>query len=361
MAVQYSERTDLPDALLKALKDDSYSDGLEDHFDQLPPEIRKRFKYQLSTTTLARSPRQRLLFNRHSSKLTVDPLSEIWRMFGRVIHFILEHYGNKADMLEKRFGIIVPVLVRGKRIEVYVHGASDRTVVHGDGLVQDYKVTKAESMLYGEKEDHHAQLNVLSYILKKNGFKISKLQNIFLFRNWEERNVKDGSLYPKECVITSEVPMWSDAKTLKYITDRVIVHISAEKLDDYDLPDCTDKERWVLPPTYKVYKMTTEKVKDDSEEGFHLVEKPQMKSKFKSPSRLEAEAWTETDENSFERLKEKGRNTAEPDPTKPIKWFIKELRSKPTRCFFCEIFQFCNQRQAELKLEAESPEEGDDE
>jgi hypothetical protein len=284
-----------------------------------------------------------VLRERHDHKIVRDPLKDgFWKMFGKVIHSILESHHRKGDMIEARLGIIIG--------GAYVHGQADRYSPADGNVLQDYKVTKASSMLFGDKEEHHAQLNVLRYIWELHGNPVSKLENIYIFRDWEARQVKEGSLYPTEQVCTVNVPIWTNEKVKEYLLARVKAHSGASDLPDDDLPFCTDAERWMSLPEYKVYKFDTDK-------AGNVVR--QTNAKYRSGSKLDCKTWMEDEQNAFPRIKVKGKNTEDPDTSKPFTLSLEEIKAKPTKCLFCDYRGVCNQRQAELASQGQETEEED--
>lgn len=331
MSVNIKKRDDVPAPLLRALTDPKYVESLTDHFDA-QHDVVKGAK-SISVTTLPRSARQRILEERHGREVTVDPVSDgFWKMFGSMIHLILERYPDEGDLIEVRKGI----MVNG----VYLHGQADRLTGAALDILQDYKIVKAESMLYGDKREYHAQLNVLRRIFELNGHKISKLENIYIFRNFDPRMVKEGTMYPKDHFLVMNIPIWPDKVVDAYIRERIEHHVSSEQFSDDDLPFCTDDERWMGLPQFLAYKVDTDKASGEK--------KRQSKSKYRSTSNLDVQEWLEDPANKFAKLKVKGKNTDQPDESKPFEFEIVERKAKPTRCSFCHFFQWCNQRKAEV-------------
>lgn len=353
-SVEQDGKPALPGAILRALLDPSYEENLGEYFDLIPDRIRRVFKTRYSVTTLPRAPRQRVLFVRHSDKIVVDPLANFWKMFGKVKHAILEMFKQPWEITEERLGIILTKdgiylptdeeLRLRKNSGIYVHGQADLYDPRIAKLA-DWKVTKAESMLYGEKYEYHAQVNILNFIWRKHGRPVNRIENSFIFRNWDARNIKDGSTYPKEPVLTVEVPMWSDEKCEAYIRTRVKLHEDSNKVEDDKLAFCTDQERWKGQPRYRVLKI-------DPKTG-----EQQTKAKFKCDSKIEAQDWCDLDENHYGRLKIGGKVSDQIDRANVIKYVIQEVPAKPSRCGFCDVLPFCGQRQAELKLEFAEEEE----
>lgn len=359
----YIERPEIPAPLLAALQSDKYEESLDSHFDGLPKDLKAKFGHHtISVTTLARSPRQRILFNRHRKEIMIDPLNRFWAIQGRVVHSILDQYRLPHQIVSDRCGIVLPVVLRqaapkagkaGMSVDVYLHGEIDLYDPLEEGI-DDWKMAKAESMLYN-KEDHEAQLNVLAYIWNKTGKKVKRLRNIYLFRNWEARFVKEGTSYPKERIYVKEVDMWPEERTLDYITRRLRAHFINDGFDDDNLDLCTDSERWVSDPKYKVYKLDEKKGEDGAVE---LV--PQKMAKLTADSRIEAEDKVEElKAEEWRKVTEKNNALKKPkdEATLPkAQYMIKELKSRPVRCDFCEAFSHCNQRRDELIAEANAEE-----
>ncbi len=327
---QYADRPDLPSPILGALMDPAYYDGLATFKENLPPRVVRQAKLMLSATTLNKSPRQRILFARHSHKLLIDPLAEMYRMFGHVIHSILEKNVAPGDVIEQRVGS----MFLG---DIYVHGQADR-YVPGQRLLQDWKCSKAISLTYPDKDEYHAQLNVLSVLFGRNDHPVERLENVFILRDWSANYVKEGSLYPKEPIIVAPIPVWETERVLDYIRTRAKAHKDAEALPDDELPFCTDHERWMSDDLYRVVKLT-----DEGE--------MQKVAKFKSISKIEAE-------DKLRELAEEAKakiiadNAAKKKPkdlsqlTFPS-FVIDKRHGVPRKCFHCEMRPFCNQFKAE--------------
>lgn len=342
MGVNYVNESDIPESIFRALTDPYYSEGLEAFFDKIPEKVLDECEDRhYSVTQLSKSARQIELLRRHSDKITQDALKAWWKMFGHVVHSILENYPEEGQLTEQR----VWTTVQTEEGLVLLHGQAD-TIHPKKGLVQDYKVTSALSMVYGAKESYHAQLNVLGWILSgthgrydpandeifidEPGFAVEELENIFMFRHLEKHKIKHDDptdLYPKKEVLTDSVEVWDDEKVTSYITDRLEALVPAVSMSDNNLPFCTKEERWERETVYKVYKL-------DPKTG-----KRQKISKKNSEVRMECEDWI-----AEHPADAKG---------KPINYEIVEVPGEPILCDgYCDIAAFCNQRQEELKQAA---------
>lgn len=327
MPVQYLERPDIPIPILKALKDQSdYNNGVEDHFGQIPEDVRGQFTHAFSVTTLPRAVRQRVLFSRHSHRVWVDPLSEIYKLNGKVVHTILEKYAEPDDIVETRLGTLVDLGELGK---VWIHGQCDRYVPN-ERLLQDYKHTSCWSVIRGISKGYIAQLNILRWLWSLQGGEgiggaspIEKMEDVFIFKDWRASDVGRIENYPAEPVLKVEAPMWSLEEILQYVKDRAIAHITADRTADENLPDCSPEERWMEKSVYRVFKIEPK------------TGELQKVAKHNSPTPEEADAWA-----SEHPTDAKG---------KEIKYQVVERKGQPKFCAYCEVNSFCSQRIQELQ------------
>lgn len=320
MPVQYLPRADLPSPLLRALSSEEYQQGLDDHFASIPEDIRGQFTHSFSVTTLPRAPRQRVLFARHSHRVYVDPLSDLPKMHGKVIHTILEKYADPGDIVETRLGTLVPIPGMGN---VYVHGQGDR-YVPSERLLQDWKFTSVWSVIRGVSKGYEAQLNILRWLWSlQGGDPIEKQEDVFIFKDWRASDVDRIANYPKEPVMIVPAPMWSTEEIVQYVKDRVQLHVTADRTEDAQLPFCSDEERWMEKPVYKVFKIEPK------------TGQIQKVTKHNSPTPEGAETWIAEHPTDA-----KGNQ---------IKYQIIEKKGQPKFCSYCDIRNFCSQRMAEVQ------------
>lgn len=338
--MKFTHRPDIPAVILRALMDDTYSQSLREHMVSLPPNAKGC--QSISVTTLPRSPRQRILTNRHSDKLEdINPLDGMWKMWGHSTHSVLERFKGPNDITEQRDGLVLTI--KGKKY--YLHGQADMLSPQQGGIwwLDDYKVTKDTALLYGTKSENVAQVNVLRYIFQrtrnKDGkplkpmdqpMRISQLRNIYLLREWDYRLAESDKTgrYPKEPVVPALVEVWPDEVTEAYIKDHIEAHFNNDKKPDHELPLCTDEERWMSQPIYKIYKI---EVKGENKG------KPQKLAKFTASSQEAVDDWL------ADPVNDKDAGGTE------IEYMVKTIPGKPNRCAWCDIHQFCGQYQAEVK------------
>lgn len=210
----------LPDALVQAVRNDPYAGGGD-----------------ISTTKLIDAPQRRVLYKKYSDFVVEDVSDRIWSLLGQAVHTVLERAETTA-LTEKRLF----AEVNGWSVS----GAFDRLHL-GDELLQDYKVTSTYNAQ--GSESWTKQLNVLRWLAHENGYEVSKLQIVAIFRDWSRAKVRDG--YPESNVGLIDVPLWDLDDTREYIEERVYLH---QRASDGDEIPCTDSERWYEGTTYALKK-----------------------------------------------------------------------------------------------------------
>lgn len=219
--MKLTNRLNLPQPLVDAVKNDSYTSGGAD----------------ISVTTLLKPPRMVALEKQHKDEMEEDVSMRIWSLMGQVVHGILERASN-TGVAERRLSI---------NVEGWsVSGSMDRYI---DGLLQDYKVVTAYKFKDGGVPiEYEQQLNVYAEILRQHGHPVSRMEIVGILRDWSKLEARRDANYPQTQVIVREVPMWSPSKALAFISDRVILHKQAR----ITLPECSDEDRWARPTKYAV-------------------------------------------------------------------------------------------------------------
>ena len=181
----------------------------------------------------------------------------------------------------------------------------------------EWKYVSAMSAMY-DNPDYEFQLNALAVLVKNVlGWKVSSLQNVKLFRHLDKSKMSMGG-YPQENAMWVPIPMWSVEKTKAEIENRVRRHIASSHLNDNELPECTDDEKWQRGETIKVYE------------------------KLKSGERFKKTA-------SFSGSREEANEYVSKKKLFDNQYLIKKIKGRPIRCLdFCPIKDFCNQHQEYL-------------
>jgi hypothetical protein len=205
---------DLPEALVRAIKNDPYTGGGD-----------------ISVTKLIDSPQVRVLRKQYSHAVVEDVSDRIWSLLGQAVHTILERAGEEEHVkVEER--LFAEVL--GWKVS----GQFDRLDLHGTTL-DDYKVTSTYAI--NGKVEWERQLNCLRWLAVRNGYKVEKLRIVAILKDWKKSKAKLDPSYPQVPVAVVSVPVWDLAETAMYIEERVAIHQAA---DNGDVPECTNEERW---------------------------------------------------------------------------------------------------------------------
>lgn len=205
---------ELPEALVRAIKNDPYTGGGD-----------------ISVTKLIDSPQVRVLRKQYAEAVVEDVSDRIWSLLGQAVHTILERAGDEEHVkVEERLYAEV--------LGWKVSGQYDRMDLHGTTL-DDYKVTSTYTV--EGKIEWERQLNCLRWLAVQNGYKVDKLRIIAILKDWKKSKAKIDPDYPRVPVAVVNVPVWDLAETFQYIEERVAIH---QQADQGTVPECTDQERW---------------------------------------------------------------------------------------------------------------------
>lgn len=222
---------------------EEYKKGVKEFLDLFKSE---GYDYAISVTSLPLSPRQLQLNIRYGKDAEIEPKSRYFVLLGSITHYIMETFPDEGDIIERRNGRVFRI--NGKR--VLVHGAAD-VMNFNLGYIKDYKFSSTSSLKF-PKEGYIAQLNILRYLQpKEDKEKIKSLRNIFIFRDWTNRDL--NSEYPWKEV---EQPLWKDEQCVSYLRDRLAEHIKYFECHDDLIPECSAEERWERKGGFQVFPYT---------------------------------------------------------------------------------------------------------
>lgn len=214
--MKFTNRYNLPDAIVKAVTNDPYTKGKSD----------------FSITELLKPSRQWALQKKFADKLEDDVADRLWALYGQVAHLILER-ANEKDLAEKRFSAEIDGKVVSSQI--------DSLSIDDDSILSDYKFSAAWGFKTTKaKPEHVSQLNMQRYILHKNGIYPKKLQIVGLIRDFSLTQAEKSITYPQSPVVVQPVPMWSLDETEVFMKERIRSHLDALK----ELPLCGKEELW---------------------------------------------------------------------------------------------------------------------
>ena len=232
--MKYIPIKDAPPALLELLTDGH-------------PSIPTRY----GVTSLIGAPMQRQLLIRHYNNLVVDPLDNMFMLFGRLLHEKLEKKAGQNALTEERLTLPLP---DGKCIV----GIPDYYDEADGGTIWDYKFCSTFAGKDDEvKPEWVQQLNIYAYLLKKcAGFDAKHLKIAMIFRDWSAAKARTQTDYPPKFKVVS-VGVYPLSTMETFINHRLAEHARAEKMTDDELATlmpCTDDERWMSEQVFAVMK-----------------------------------------------------------------------------------------------------------
>ena len=227
--MKITNNLNLPQAIVDAVKNDDYDPGTSD----------------ITVTQLIAPPRIVALRRQFEEHLEEDAADRIWALEGQIMHGILER-ANKAELAEHRFYMNV----LGWKI-----GGQMDTLEFNSGTLTDWKRTSSWHIKNGTPDEYIQQLNILAQLLLENGLEVKFLRIGAVLRDWSKLEAKRDSTYPQHQIQMLDVPLWSEAKRLDFITGRVIAHQQAAAT----LPQCTDADRWRRPAKFAVMKQNRDR------------------------------------------------------------------------------------------------------
>ena len=217
----------LPDAILKAVQNDSYRKGDSDY----------------SISELIKPPRKLQLTKKHWDEIEEDVSDLIWSLFGQAVHHIAER-ANVSGIVERRLFYEV----HGKKISGQMDYYDPST-----GILTDYKTATVSKFSFNDFKEWEQQQNCYAQLLRWNGDKVTKLQILGLVRDHRPKEAETAKSFNKPYPGKAEMitlPLWDDKTAVDFIALRVRIHEAAKLA----LPECTPEERWARPNSYAIKK-----------------------------------------------------------------------------------------------------------
>ena len=293
-----------PEALVKAVTNDTYSRGTADR----------------SVTGLLAPPRQAALIERHDGMISEDVSERTFALYGQLVHLLLERAGEQSRNAineERLYAEGGGWTISGQTDTLTLTEDQRSWIISDYKFVTSYKFKRSYSGELVIPEDYEQQLNLYAYLLRENGFKVDGLKIVAIYRDWSKLEAKRDKNYPQLGAETHDIPLWSEDKAKAFIEERVRLHQDAMFLGNKyaeaasNLPECTDEERWAKPDKFAL--MPTAK---------------SARARKLFNSEVDATAWA-------------AANNMKPG------WVIEHRRGVNTRCeSYCLVSEYCTQFQA---------------
>jgi hypothetical protein len=228
--MQFTNKCHIPSEIVSAIvRDPYYHDG------------------RISVTALINSPRIHQLQKRHAKEIVQDVSERLFSLYGQIAHGILERADDFEAFHEERLSIHIN--------DWKVTGATDLYKHRGNGeyLLRDYKFTSVYVSNFDLKPEWSAQVNLYAHLWRHHSFEVHRAQIVAIYGDWRRMEAERREIYPPPVQLFN-VPLWSDAEAMQYLTGRVRLHQEAEALPADRLPLCSPDEQWRREEKWAVMK-----------------------------------------------------------------------------------------------------------
>lgn len=225
--MKLTNRNNFPEAIVNAIKNDSYVKGERSDF---------------SCTELLQPPKIRSLKKTHWQELEEDVEDRLWSLYGQITHTILER-ANVNNLVEKRFYADFDGVIVSAQID---------SLTLSSGTLTDYKFSTSYKFKSGQpvSPEWEQQLNIQLEILRRNDFDATRIEIVGLLRDFSKPAAMREEDYPKSPIVRKEVEIWPREKTVAFIKERIELMKAAE----VELPLCTEEEKWATPAKWAIMK-----------------------------------------------------------------------------------------------------------
>jgi hypothetical protein len=294
----------LPKTLESALKQERYRKGESTY----------------SVTQLLSPPKKLALQRFHAGEIRVDPGKQMYSLMSSVLHELIESAATPEAIAHERFYHFIPQ-EEGAPPET-ISGEIDLAELGSDGEMTLYDFKSVFITAKGSaKPEYEAQLNILAWLMGKNGMPVSKLVLVHIFRDWRAVRASEDPEYPQSPWETIEVPIWPLESVEMLVKENAakLREAYAANGDQSRMIPCTDEERWMGKEKYQAFK-----------------EGNKVHRLFATPEAA----------HDYINSRKTGKDLYE----------IKLKRGEPIRCIhFCEAAPFCHQFQSEQPFQPEQP------
>lgn len=212
--------------------------------------------YVISTTTLMKPVKVKVLYDRYYNQLEVDASDLVASRLGSAIHDSMEQVEVAGVVKEERVSRIMEI----NGSEYTITGKFDVLELDGKkGILRDIKTTSTWAYIYGSKdEDYIKQLSIYRWLLQDQ-YEIEEGYIDFIFTDWQSSKAKqakkDGDNYPQDRILPGyKIQLMSLEETEAYIRTRLELFDSVRDNKDAQLPSCTPDELWSTEEKFAVYK-----------------------------------------------------------------------------------------------------------
>lgn len=222
----------LPEQFVEAVNHDTYSKDGSDY----------------SGSELINPVQVVILKNRHASEIVQDASDMVWLAIGKAAHVMLEQSTTKKKNILKEMRI--HDTFEGRKISGQIDLYDE-----DEKRLSDWKITSVWTAMFGSRvKEWTEQQNIYRYLLEKEGFEVSVMEIVAIYRDWSlSESKRYGEKYPPK-VETVKLEVWSLTEIKNFIVDKIVNLVRAEQMTDDQLPECSPEERWQKSDSWAVMK-----------------------------------------------------------------------------------------------------------
>jgi hypothetical protein len=209
---------------------------------------------RISVTALIDSPLRRILSIRHGHEIEEDVSENLWSLLGKAVHYVIEKSDKATEIKIESDNLGLGVTLVGV-VDYY-----------RDGRIIDWKLTSAWSAVFAADKNWELQLQTYGYLVQSLGHPVTDLSAYMILRDWNKREAQKNPDYPQIPFKEISYKLWEKSTVEAFISERVSLHLKAEKVclqsTSIEIPPefwCTPTERWEKPTKYAVRKPMQEK------------------------------------------------------------------------------------------------------
>jgi hypothetical protein len=247
--MRITNKYNLPEPIIEAVKNDPYSKG----------------KADFSITELIDSPRIAALKARHDHEIEKDASELIWPLLGRAVHSLLEQHGRKLGGLSAKSGLFAEQRIYTSINGWTISGALDlQRRANNRCKIIDYKFTTAKAALVPKLEWEQQQNLYATLVESEYGFgndsplatKVDELEIIAIIRDWSKEKINSSYDYPAAPIFPVSIPLWKPLDRYNLLVERLHHHIERKISESFDkeLPLCSPEERWMRNEAWALMK-----------------------------------------------------------------------------------------------------------
>lgn len=198
-------------------------------------------EHRYSVTELLNPTKEIKLTRKYWNEIELDVSDCVNMLFGSAVHKVFEEnspYEESEVKYEVQFD------------EDTIVGIAD---VVKDDEITDYKTATTSKKDYKDYEDQILAYSLLR--LKKTGYITRKGKAIVLFKDWSKIKAASGGNYPQSPIYVHKFDI--NDSDYDYIEKKIIDKL--KELNQEEIPECTDEERWYTGTKYAVYKNVGDK------------------------------------------------------------------------------------------------------